>query len=243
MIRALWNGEVIAESDDTVVVEGNHYFPLNSVRVDVLRPTSTTTVCPWKGRASYYTLAVNGADNRDAAWFYPDPSRAAAKIAGRVAFWKGVTVEDDSRPARTSFFDRFRKTPTKPAAAPDTSPSTLTHDGPAPVTDLTDKTFFDSLDGHATIVDFWAPWCGPCKALHPMFDDLAHRHATDSVHFARVNIDDNPNVASTIGVMSIPTLLLCDLAGNEVDRIVGVPNRQRLAAFVAKAESLAPAKP
>ena len=92
MIRATWNGEVIAESDDTVVIEGNHYFPIGSVRADLLTSSPTTTVCPWKGRASYYTLDVAGKQNRDAAWFYPTPKDAAAEIKGRYAFWKGVQV-------------------------------------------------------------------------------------------------------------------------------------------------------
>ncbi|MFN8023398.1 MAG: DUF427 domain-containing protein [Acidimicrobiales bacterium] len=92
MVRATWNGEVIAESDDTVVVEGNHYFPIESVRADVLRPSDTHTVCSWKGTASYYTLAVGGAENPDAAWYYPAPKDAATQITGRVAFWRGVQV-------------------------------------------------------------------------------------------------------------------------------------------------------
>lgn len=92
-MRATWNGTVIAESDDTVVVEGNHYFPLDSVRGDVLRPSSTHTICPWKGEASYYSLDVAGATNVDAAWYYPTPKAAAAQITGRVAFWEGVTVD------------------------------------------------------------------------------------------------------------------------------------------------------
>jgi uncharacterized protein (DUF427 family) len=91
-VRATWNGTVIAESDDTVLVEGNHYFPLGSVRQDLLRPSSKRSVCPWKGQASYYSLEVDGSVNRDAAWTYPQPSDAAASIQGRVAFWKGVTV-------------------------------------------------------------------------------------------------------------------------------------------------------
>jgi uncharacterized protein (DUF427 family) len=93
MARATWNGEVIAESDDTVVVEGNHYFPAESVRSDVLRPSSTTSVCPWKGDASYHTLVVNGNENPDAAWFYANPKLEAAEIRGRIAFWKGVRVD------------------------------------------------------------------------------------------------------------------------------------------------------
>jgi len=91
-MKAIWNGVVVAESDDTVVVEGNHYFPADSVDQGVLRPSSTTSVCPWKGTASYYTLEVDGAQNTDAAWFYPEPKDAAREITGRYAFWKGVEV-------------------------------------------------------------------------------------------------------------------------------------------------------
>jgi uncharacterized protein (DUF427 family) len=91
-MRAIWNGTVIAESDDTVVVEGNHYFPAASVDPAVLRPSATTTHCPWKGDASYYSLEVDGQVNADAAWFYPDPKPAASQITERVAFWKGVDV-------------------------------------------------------------------------------------------------------------------------------------------------------
>ncbi len=92
MIRAQWNGRVIAESDDTVVVEGNHYFPADAVAQDVLRDSTTTSHCPWKGEAHYYSLEVDGEANRDAAWYYPDPKPAAAEIKGRIAFWKGVDV-------------------------------------------------------------------------------------------------------------------------------------------------------
>lgn len=93
-MKAIWNDTVIAESDATVVVEGNHYFPPDSIRREFFRPSSTTSVCPWKGTASYYTLEVGGARNPDAAWYYPEPKPAAAKIAGRVAFWRGVRVVD-----------------------------------------------------------------------------------------------------------------------------------------------------
>lgn len=91
-MRAIWNGKVIAESDDTVVVEGNHYFPRGSVDDSVLLDSDTHTVCPWKGRASYFTLTVDGETNRDAAWYYPRPRRGAAQVTDRVAFWRGVTV-------------------------------------------------------------------------------------------------------------------------------------------------------
>ena len=91
-MQAVWNGVVIAQSDDIVTVEGNAYFPADSVVAEYLRPSATHSVCPWKGTASYHTLAVNGTENKDAAWFYPDPKSAAANIAGRVAFWKGVVV-------------------------------------------------------------------------------------------------------------------------------------------------------
>jgi uncharacterized protein (DUF427 family) len=91
-MKAMWNDEVIAESDDTVVVEGNHYFPRSSVREEVLRASTTHTVCPWKGRASYYSLELNGQHNPDAVWYYPDPKPDAAAVRDRVAFWKGVRV-------------------------------------------------------------------------------------------------------------------------------------------------------
>lgn len=93
-MRASWNGAVIAESDDTVVVEGNHYFPREAVDATVLRDSSTHTTCPWKGEASYYSVEVDGQVNRDAAWHYPTPKPAAAEIAGRIAFWRGVTVTE-----------------------------------------------------------------------------------------------------------------------------------------------------
>lgn len=93
MARATWNGTVLAESDDTVVVEGNHYFPRDSVRNELLVDSETHTVCPWKGTASYFTVVVDGATNPDAAWYYPTPKDAAKEITDRVAFWRGVTVE------------------------------------------------------------------------------------------------------------------------------------------------------
>lgn len=92
MVEARWNGAVIASSNDTVVVEGNHYFPAEAVDPALLRPSTTTSVCPWKGTAHYYTLQVGEAENRDAAWYYPDPKPKADNIRDRIAFWKGVTV-------------------------------------------------------------------------------------------------------------------------------------------------------
>jgi uncharacterized protein (DUF427 family) len=93
MPRAIWNGVVVAESPHTEVVEGNHYFPPESIRREHFRPSSTHTVCGWKGRASYYDVVVGDAVNADAAWYYPDPLPAAANIKGYVAFWRGVAVE------------------------------------------------------------------------------------------------------------------------------------------------------
>jgi uncharacterized protein (DUF427 family) len=92
MARAIWNGAVVAESDDTVVVEGNHYFPRAAVDDAYLVESDTHTVCRWKGTASYYTLEVDGKRNADAAWYYPAPSEAAQEIVDRVAFWHGVEV-------------------------------------------------------------------------------------------------------------------------------------------------------
>ena len=91
-MKAVWNETVIAESDDTVFIEGNHYFPMSAVNRSVLISSDTTSYCPWKGTANYYTLAVNGEKNQDAAWHYPEPKEAAEQIAGRVAFWRGVQI-------------------------------------------------------------------------------------------------------------------------------------------------------
>ena len=93
-MRAIWNEQVIAESDDTIVVDGNHYFRPEDVRPGLLEDSSTRTTCPWKGTASYYHVVVDDRRNDDAAWCYPAPEPAAEEIRGRVAFWKGVTVTD-----------------------------------------------------------------------------------------------------------------------------------------------------
>jgi uncharacterized protein (DUF427 family) len=91
-MKAIWNGHVIAESDDTAVIEGNHYFPIDSVNKEFIKPSRTETVCHWKGTANYYSLLVDGKENNDAAWYYSTPSELAKVIKGRVAFWKGVQV-------------------------------------------------------------------------------------------------------------------------------------------------------
>lgn len=93
MKKALWNGKIIAESDQTIVIEGNHYFPPDSVSKEFLQETDYHTTCPWKGKASYYNVVIDGEVNRNAAWYYPEPKKAASEIAGYIAFWKGVNVE------------------------------------------------------------------------------------------------------------------------------------------------------
>ena len=92
-MKASWNGTTIAESDNTVVIEGNHYFPREAIRNEYFQDSNTHTTCPWKGEASYFNVVVNGEVNKDAAWYYPDPKQAAAEIKDRVAFWRGVKVE------------------------------------------------------------------------------------------------------------------------------------------------------
>lgn len=94
-VRAVWHGTVLAESDDTVVVEGNHYFPADSLRTEYFSASDTHSVCPWKGTASYYTVTVDGRANPDAAWFYPEPKAKAEQIRDRVAFWRGVDVTEN----------------------------------------------------------------------------------------------------------------------------------------------------
>ena len=93
-MKAIWNGQVLAESDDTVVVEGNHYFPVSSLAMDFFIESDTTTHCPWKGDASYYSIVVAGEENTDAAWYYASPKDAASHIKDRVAFWKGVQIAE-----------------------------------------------------------------------------------------------------------------------------------------------------
>jgi uncharacterized protein (DUF427 family) len=92
-MKAIWNGVTLAESEHTVVVEGNHYFPPESIHAEHLLDSDTHTTCPWKGLASYKSVEVDGQVNRDAAWYYPEPKDAAAEIKGHFAFWKGVEVE------------------------------------------------------------------------------------------------------------------------------------------------------
>jgi uncharacterized protein (DUF427 family) len=91
-MKAIWNGKVIDESNDTVIIEGNHYFPADSIKKDYFKPSNTQTTCHWKGTASYYSVDVDGKKNQDAAWYYPEPSDQAAGIKDHVAFWRGVEV-------------------------------------------------------------------------------------------------------------------------------------------------------
>lgn len=92
-MKAIWNDKIIAESDKTVLIEGNHYFPKDSVKTEYLKASDTHSHCPWKGDASYYHLEVEGEENQDAAWYYPDPKSAAAEIKDHIAFWNGVKVK------------------------------------------------------------------------------------------------------------------------------------------------------
>jgi len=94
MPKAVWNGKVLAEAKETVVIEGNHYFPPEAIVQDFFEPSQTQSTCPWKGLASYRSVKVDGQTNKDAAWFYPDPKPAAAEIKDHVAFWKGVQIVD-----------------------------------------------------------------------------------------------------------------------------------------------------
>ena len=92
-MKAIWKDQVLAESDRTIIIEGNHYFPAEDVKREFFQESTHHTICPWKGNASYYHVAVNGDTNQNAAWYYPEPKDAAKEITGYVAFWKGVTVE------------------------------------------------------------------------------------------------------------------------------------------------------
>ncbi|MCK5701694.1 MAG: DUF427 domain-containing protein [Cyclobacteriaceae bacterium] len=91
-MKAIWNGRVLAESENTIVIEGNHYFPSNSINKEFFQESDTNTICPWKGTASYFDVKVNGDVNADAAWYYPKVSELAKGIEGRIAFWRGVEI-------------------------------------------------------------------------------------------------------------------------------------------------------
>lgn len=94
-MKAIWNNTVLAESDDTIIIEGNHYFPADSINKEYFKSSDYNTVCPWKGTASYYTIEVGDKENKNAAWFYPEPKDAAKEIKNYVAFWNGVEVKPD----------------------------------------------------------------------------------------------------------------------------------------------------
>ena len=94
MMKAVWNGKVIAESNETIMVEGNHYFPIDAVKKEYLKESTSQTVCPWKGVASYHNLDIDGKSNKDAAWYYKDPSDLAKAVKDRIAFWKGVEITE-----------------------------------------------------------------------------------------------------------------------------------------------------
>ena len=110
LVKAIWNGTVLAESNATEVVEGNHYFPPSAIHREYFKASETHSVCPWKGTASYYTVEVNGKQNADAAWYYPDPMPAAARVKDRIAFWHGVKFEaDDAGVNRKGLLGAFLK--------------------------------------------------------------------------------------------------------------------------------------
>jgi uncharacterized protein (DUF427 family) len=92
-MKAIWKDIVIAESNDTKIIEGNHYFPPESIKKEFIKKSSTHSICPWKGKASYYDIIVSGEENKDAAWYYPEPKEEAKEIKNHVAFWKGVVIE------------------------------------------------------------------------------------------------------------------------------------------------------
>jgi thioredoxin len=153
-----------------------------------------------------------------------------------------VTIDDQrSHDDRRSFFGRFRRHSTAAGrGAGLVSPSRALDAAAVPtISDLQDATFLDALDGGVTIVDFWAPWCGPCKQLHPMFDAMASAHAAATLRFARVDVDENPEVAAACNIMSIPTIIAFDADGREIEREIGLPGKHCLEQLVRSGASRA----
>ena len=154
--------------------------------------------------------------------------RNEAKIAG------GRTTP------RRSFFDRVRGRSGNADLECDGSSGAAVEDAATAgvVADLVDGSFYAALDQTVTVVDFWAPWCGPCKELHPLFDAHAVEHSDGAVRFGRVNVDESPSVAAAFKVMSIPTIIVFDAHGHEIEREIGVPGKRRLDQLMRSAESL-----
>ena len=159
------------------------------------------------------------------------------------ALWSGAAIAefDDTDGRRRSGegpFDRLRKRRPAPAQRVETSAPASAMSDLTLVVDLDDHTFFGSIEGRPSIVDFWAPWCAPCKAFHPEFERSAAGHAGRAVQFARVNVDAAGGVATAFQVMSIPTVIVLDHLGREIDRQVGVPGRRRLDEMIRQAENI-----
>lgn len=148
--------------------------------------------------------------------------------------WNGKVIEDEGHAGpRRSLFDRFRR-----VRADDVDElRTFDDSATAPVSEFDDASLFEALQGNVTIADFWAPWCGPCKTLHPMFERAAAEHAGVAIQFARVNVDDSPGVTSAFDIMSIPTILVFDDTGTVIGREVGLPSKRRLDQLIRVARS------
>jgi len=158
------------------------------------------------------------------------------KPSGEADTTNSVEVKQQTTVPRRSFFARFRRYDPDPPSI-DSSEPTPPY---APVLNLDDQSFLDALTDCVTVVDFWAPWCRPCKAFEPRFDDIARSNAGKPLlQFVRVNVDENPGVAAALNVMSIPTLVVFDQTGNVIDREVGVPGKRRLAQLTRSANSAA----